>query len=288
MRQPLAIVGMACRVPGAGDYRSLWANVVAGATGMVEVGEEDRRREGISLDPAIQNGYVPVVAPLDGYDEFDGAAFGIRAGEARGINLNHLVMMEVVLEALEDAGCDPVRYPGNIGLFAAGGGASPISVMSRVGDAQYGDAARPLRSSEAVNWTALLDNDFLTTRVAYPLDLRGPCVTVQSACSSSLVALHLACQSVLAGESDMAIAGGVNVELPHRAGYYHQEASIWSADGHCRPFDRAADGTITASGAGAVVIKSLDRALADGDAVHAVIRGSAINNDGNRKIGYTA
>lgn len=288
MREPLAIVGMACRVPGAADYRSLWANVEAGTTSMVEVGEQDRRQEGVSLDPAVRNRYVPVAAPLDGYDEFDGAAFGISAGEAKGINLNHRVMMEVVLEALEDAGCDPMRYPGNIGLFAAGGGASPISVMSRVGDAQYGEASRPLKSSEAVNWMALLDNDFLTTRIAYPLDLRGPCVTVQSACSSSLVAVHLACQSILAGESDMAVAGGVNVELPHRVGYYHQEGSIWSADGYCRPFDRAAGGTITASGAGAVVIKYLDRALADGDAVHAVIRGSAINNDGNRKAGYAA
>ncbi|MEU9479454.1 aminotransferase class III-fold pyridoxal phosphate-dependent enzyme [Streptomyces sp. NPDC048191] len=288
MREPLAIVGMACRVPGAADYRSLWASVEAGSTGMVEVGEEDLRREGISLDPAVRNSYVPVSAPLDGYDEFDSAAFGISAGEAEGLNLSHRVMMEVVLEALEDAGCDPLRYAGNIGLFAAGGGASPIPVLQRVGDARYGDAARPLRVSEAVNWTALLDHDFLTTRIAYPLDLRGPCVTIQTACSSSLVALHLACQSVLSGESDMAVAGGSNIELPQRAGYYHQEASVWSTDGSCRPFDRAASGTITASGAGAVVIKRLDRALADGDAVHAVIRGSAINNDGNRKIGFTA
>lgn len=288
MRAPLAIVGMACRVPGANDYHSLWDNVETGSTGMVEVGEEDLRREGVSLDPAVRNSHVPVAAPLDGYDEFDSAAFGISAGEADGINLNHRVMMEVVLEALEDAACDPGRYPGDIGLFAAGGGASPISVMGRVGDERYGDAARPLKSSEALNWMALLDNDFLSTRIAYPLDLRGPCVTVQTACSSSLVAVHLACQSVLSGESDMAVAGGVNVERPHRVGYYHQPGSIWSADGHCRPFDRAANGTLTASGAGAVVIKRLDRALADGDAIHAVIRGSAINNDGNRKVGFTA
>ncbi|WP_217145920.1 type I polyketide synthase [Streptomyces sp. AC627_RSS907] len=288
MQEPLAIVGMACRVPGAADYRSLWARVEAGATGMVEVGERDRRREGVVLDPAVRNRYVPVAAPLDGYDEFDSAAFGLSAGEADGINLNHRVMMEVVLEALEDAGCDPLRYPGNIGLFAAGGGASPISVVRRAGDDRYGDATRPLRLSEAINWTALLDNDFLATRIAYPLDLRGPCLTVQSACSGSLVALHLASRSVLSGESDTAVAGGVNIELPHRVGYYHQEGGVWSADGHCRPFDRAADGTITASGAGAVVIKRLDRALADGDAVHAVIRGSALNNDGNRKVGFTA
>ncbi|GGZ96549.1 type I polyketide synthase [Streptomyces bluensis] len=288
MQEPLAIVGMACRVPGAADYRSLWANVEAGATGMVEVGEQDRRREGVSLDPAVRNSYVPVAAPLDGYDEFDSAAFGLSAGEANGINLNHRVMMEVVLEALEDAGCDPLRYPRNIGLFAAGGGASPISVVRRIGDAQYGDTARPLKLSEAINWTALLDNDFLATRIAYPLDLRGPCLTVQTACSSSLVAVHLASQSVLSGESDMAVAGGVNIELPHRVGYYHQEGSVWSADGYCRPFDSAAGGTITGSGAGAVVIKRLDQALADGDAVHAVIRGSATNNDGNRKMGFTA
>ncbi|RKN07607.1 type I polyketide synthase [Streptomyces radicis] len=288
MQESLAIVGMACRVPGAAEYRSLWSNIEVGATAMVEVGEEDRRREGVVLDPAVRNSYVPVVAPLDGYDRFDSAAFGLSAGEADGINLNHRVMMEVVLEALEDAGCDPLRYPEDIGLFAAGGGASPISVMRRVGDPRYGDVSRPLKLSEAINWTALLDNDFLATRISYPLNLRGPSLTVQSACSSSLVALHLASQSVLRGESDMAVAGGVNVELPHRVGYYHQEGSVWSVDGYCRPFDAAATGTITASGAGAVVLKRLERALADGDAIHAVIRGSAINNDGNQKVGFTA
>ncbi|MDQ0988745.1 aminotransferase class III-fold pyridoxal phosphate-dependent enzyme [Streptomyces sp. V2I9] len=288
MQEPLAIVGMACRVPGAADYRSLWTGIETGATGMVRVGEEDRRRENISLDPEVRNRYVPVAAPLDGYDAFDNAAFGMSAGEADGLNLNGRVLMEVALSALEDAGCDPLRYAGGIGLFAAGGGASPISVVQRAGDSRYGDPARPLKISEAINWTSLLDNDYLATRVAYALDLRGPCLTVQSACSSSLVALHLAMRSVLHGDADMAVAGGVNVELPHRVGYYHQEGSIWSVDGSCRPFDADAGGTITASGAGAVVIKRLDQALADGDAVHAVIRGSALNNDGNRKVGFTA
>ncbi|MFC6930582.1 beta-ketoacyl synthase N-terminal-like domain-containing protein [Actinomadura yumaensis] len=152
MREPLAIVGMACRVPGAADYRSLWVNIESGSTGMVEVGEQDRRREGVRLDPTVRNRYVPVAAPLDGYDEFDSGAFGISAGEAKGINLNHRVMMEVVLEAIEDAGCDPLRYPKSIGLFAAGGGASPGSVLQRIGDPQYGDVARPLKVSEAINW----------------------------------------------------------------------------------------------------------------------------------------
>ncbi|BCJ76680.1 hypothetical protein CS0771_62240 [Catellatospora sp. IY07-71] len=288
MREPLAIVGMACRGPGAADYRALWANVEAGATGMVTVTEQDRRREGISLPADVRNPYVPVAAPLDGYDRFDGTAFGITAGEADGINRNHLVMMEVVLEALEDAGCDPLRHPGRIGLFAAGGAGSPITVLQRLGDPRFGDAGRPLKSSEAVNWVSLLDHDFLSTRIAYALDFRGPSLTVQSACSSSLVAVHLACQSVLSGDCDVALAGGVNVEAPHQAGYYHQPGSIWSTDGSCRPFDLSASGTITASGAGAVVIKRLDDALAAGDAVHAVIRGSAVNNDGKRKVGFTA
>ncbi|APU13106.1 MULTISPECIES: type I polyketide synthase [Actinoalloteichus] len=288
MREPLAIVGMACRVPGAADYRALWANVEAGSTGMVEVSEQDREREGIVLPPDVRHPYVPVAAPLEDHDRFDNAAFGITAGEANGVNVNHRVMMEVVLEALEDAGCDPLRHSGKIGLFAAGGAASPITVLERIGDARWGDAARPLRSSEAVNWVSLLDHDLLSTRIAYALDLRGPSMTVQSACSSSLVALHLASQSVLSGDSDVAVAGGVNVEHPHRAGYYHQPGGIWSSDGRCRPFDASADGTISASGAGAVVIKRLDHALADGDAIHAVIRGSAINNDGRRKAGFTA
>lgn len=288
MPEPLAIVGMACRGPGATDYRSLWAGVEAGSTGMVAVSEQDRQREGISLPAEVRNPYVPVAAPLRDYDRFDSAAFGIPAGEADVINLNHRVLMEVVLEALEDAGCDPLRHPGRIGLFAAGGSNSPITVLQHLGDPRFGEPGRPLKSSDAVNWVSLLDHDFLTTRIAYALDLRGPSLTVQSACSSSLVAVHLACQSVLSGDADMAVAGGVNVEAPHRAGYYHQQGSIWSADGACRPFDAAADGTLTASGAGAVVIKRLADALDAGDAIHAVIRGSAINNDGRRKAGFTA
>ncbi|MDE0775688.1 MAG: aminotransferase class III-fold pyridoxal phosphate-dependent enzyme [Nocardioides sp.] len=288
MREPLAIVGMACRGPGASNYRELWANVEAGTTGMVPVDEVDRLREGISLSADVRNPYVPVAAPLEDYDAFDGAAFGITAGEADGINVNHRVMMEVVLEALEDAGCDPERHPGRVGLFAAGGAGSPATVLQRIGDARYGDASRPLKATDAVNWVSLLDHDFLCTRIAYALDLQGPSLTVQSACSSSLVAVHLACQSLLTGDSDVVVAGGVNVETPHKAGYYHQPGSIWSADGSCRPFDHKASGTITASGAGAVVVKRLDEALAAGDAIHAVIRGSATNNDGRRKAGFTA
>ena len=173
-------------------------------------------------------------------------------------------------------------------MFAAGGSNSPITVLQHLGDARFGESGRPLKSSDAVNWVSLLDHDFLTTRIAYALDFRGPSMTVQSACSSSLVAVHLACQSVLSGDADVALAGGVNVEAPHRAGYYHQQGSIWSADGSCRPFDASADGTLTASGAGAVVIKRLADALDAGDAIHAVIRGSAVNNDGRRKAGFTA
>jgi len=288
MRESLAIVGMACRGPGATDYRALWANVEAGSTGMVTVSEQDRQQEAISLPAEVRNPYVPVAAPLQDYDKFDSAAFGVPSGEADVINVNHRVMMEVVLEALEDAGCDPLRHPGRIGLFAAGGAASPITVLKHLDDARFGHVGRPLKSSEALNWVSLLDHDFLATRIAYALDFRGPSMTVQSACSSSLVAVHLACQSVLSGDSDVALAGGVNIEAPHRAGYYHQPGSIWSPDGSCRPFDVSAGGTLTASGAGAVVIKRLDDALDAGDAIHAVIRGSAINNDGKRKAGFTA
>src|SRR5256885_12255268 len=138
--------------------------------------------------------------------------------------------MEVVLEALEDAGCDPLRHPGRIGLFAAGGANSPITVLERLGDPRFGEPGRPLKSSDAVNWVSLLDHDFLTTRIAYALDLRGPSMTVQSACSSSLVAVHLACLSVLAGVADMALAGGAHVEARHRAAEHHQECTIWAAD----------------------------------------------------------
>lgn len=278
----LAIIGMACRVPGAQNYREFWDNVASGSVSMVDVGEEELRHEGLHLDPEIKNTYVPRAAPIAGHEDFDHAAFGMKAGEARGINPGHRVLMEVVLESLEDAGYDPTRHPGPIGLFSSGGRVTPPLF-------QHTPPLRtPPKSSDAIVWSSALDNDFLSTRIAYRLDLQGPCLTVQTSCSSSLVAVHLARQSLLSGESEIAIAAGVNLEFPHRSGYYYQQGSVWSPDGFCRPFDRSASGTIAGSGTGAVVLKPLDRAISDGDAIHAVIRGSAVNNDGMRKVGFTA
>ena len=180
--------------------------------------------------------------------------------------------------ALEDAGCDPAQYPGRIGVFA---GAAMNTYFMHAG----------LNRNFAEDYIPTLifnDKDFLSTRISYKLNLKGPSITVQTACSTSLVAVHLARQSLLSEESDLALAGAVSVRAPHRAGYFADAGGVSSPDGRVRAFDAGANGTVFGSGGGVVVLKRLRDAIADGDTVRAIIKGSAINNDGAEKAGYTA
>ncbi|MFE9750397.1 beta-ketoacyl synthase N-terminal-like domain-containing protein [Saccharothrix saharensis] len=257
----IAIVGMACRFPGAADVRRFWANLRAGVDSISRFAPDGTPH------------HVPARGVLPGGEGFDWPFFGYSPGEAARIDPQQRVFLECASAAVDDAGLDPARFDGLVGVFA-GCDAAPLTDV-RGGD----DAAARIIGA---------DKDFLATRVAYKLGLRGPALTVQTACSTSLVAVHLAVQGLLDFECDAALAGGVSLLLPQAVGYAYREGDILSRDGRCRPFDAQASGTVPSAGVGVVVLRRLADAIADGDHVVAVIRGSAVNNDGGGKIGYTA
>lgn len=262
----LAVVGMAGRFPGSASLEGFWQNLVRG--------EESVTR--LTADPAADT--ASAYGVVRGADEFDAAFFGYSPREALILDPQHRVFMECAWEALEHAGYDVNRYPGVIGVYGGSGDTGHFSALL---------ANRPM--FPGVNeWQLRLGSgaDFLTSRVAYKLGLTGPAVTVQTACSTSLVAVHTALQALLAGECDMALAGGVTMRVPHPVSEELGDG-VLARDGHCRAFDAAATGTVSSDGAGIVLLKRLDDALRDGDEVHAVVRGSAVNNDGAGKAGFT-
>nr|AHB38498.1 EpxE [Goodfellowiella coeruleoviolacea] len=268
----VAIVGMACRLPGAANVDQYWANLCAGADGISRFGPDDLARAGVDPATARRPDYVAARGLVPAADQFDWPFFGYSPAEAAMIDPQQRVFLECASQAVDDAGIDPRRFPGWIGVFA---GSDPVLVGV----------------DEDADLTAQVigqDKDYLATRVAYKLGLRGPAITVQTACSTSLTAVHTACQSLLGYECDVALAGGVSVSLPQQRGYLYQEGGILSPDGHCRPFDADAAGTVSSEGVGVVVLKRLADALRDNDRVVAVLRGSAVNNDGREKIGFTA
>ncbi|WP_437819700.1 type I polyketide synthase [Sorangium sp. So ce1078] len=277
----VAVVGMAGRFPGADDVDALWANVVNGVESITFFPEHEREAHA-ALPEAPGAPAVSVVCAgglLNGIEDFDAAYFEIPPREAQLIDPQQRIFLECAVSALEHAGCDPARYAGAIGVF---GGCGPGAYLLQVVSRPELVAAVGLRALTLAN-----DKDYLTTRVSYKLDLRGPSVLVQSACSTSLVAVHVACQSLLSFETDVALAGGVSVAVPQKGGHVHVPGGIMSPDGHCRAFDARAAGTVAGSGVGLVVLKRLADALEGGDCIHAVIRGSAVNNDG-RKASFSA
>lgn len=274
----IAIIGMAVRAPGARDVDELWANLEAGRESISRFSLDELRQAGI--EPALLDdpAYVPAASTFDGADQFDAQFFGYTPREAIIIDPQHRVLLECAWEALEHAGYDPHRSDRAIGVYA---GASMNTYLLYSG----------MLSVMNRDWVLALsasDKDFLATRINYKLDLRGPGVTIQTACSTSLVAVHVACQSLRLGECDMALAGGVCVKVPQKAGYVYRAGGLFSADGTVRAFDAKATGTVFGSGAGLVVLKPLDDARRDNDTIYAIIRGSAINNDGATKASYTA
>jgi len=278
----IAIVGMACRFPGAATPRAYWNNLRAGVESIRALTAEELEAAGVPASLHARPNYVRAAAILDGYDRFDAGFFGFSPKDAAIMDPQHRHFLECAWEALEDAGHSAESFPGRIGVYAGSGMTSYFSFNVLTNPALI----------ESVGLFLLRhtgnDKDFLTTRVSYHLDLKGPSVNVQTACSTSLVALHLACQSLLSGECDMALAGGVTILLPHGQGYLFHENEILSPDGHCRAFDARSKGTVFGSGAGVVVLRRLADALADGDQVLAIVKGSAINNDGSGKVGYLA
>ncbi|WP_164019660.1 SDR family NAD(P)-dependent oxidoreductase [Pyxidicoccus trucidator] len=277
----IAIIGMACRFPGAGTPEAFWKNLREGVESITFFKDEELDRAAIAPEELKDPKYVKARATLDGIDQFDARFFDFSPREAEITDPQQRVFLECVWEALESAGHDPGRAAGPIGVYA-GAGANGYLLYNL---SSAGHLVGTINAFQAVIHNK---NDHLATRVAYKLDLKGPAVTVQTACSTSLVAVYHACQSLLSHQCDLALAGGVTITVPQKTGYLYTERGIGSQDGHCRPFDANAQGTVGGSGAGLVVLKRLADAVADGDVIHAVIRGGALNNDGTDKVGYTA
>ncbi|MEM9292775.1 MAG: beta-ketoacyl synthase N-terminal-like domain-containing protein [Acidobacteriota bacterium] len=276
----IAVVGLAGRFPGASSVADLWRLLRAGEEGLTRFSREQLEQAGVPADVLDREDYVPVRGVLEEADTFDAELFGYGPREAEIMDPQQRVFLECAFHALEDAGYDPARAEFPIGLWGSCGLSSYIGRF-------YADPR--LVERFGVHALALAnDKDFLCTRVAYKLDLGGPAVTVQTACSSSLVAVHMACQGLLAGECDLALAGGVSVSFPQQRGYLYAPGGIVSPDGRTRTFDADAAGAVSGHGVALVVLKRLEDALADGDEVRAVIRGSALANDGARRAGFTA
>ncbi len=272
----IAIIGMAGRFPQAADADQLWRNLCSGVEAISSFSDEELLAQGI--DPALlaDPRYVKAAGVLDGADLFDADFFGFNPREAELTDPQQRVFLECAWEALESAGYAS-GAPSPVGVYAGASFSGYLGHLAAQG--ALADGGNPLMGN---------DKDFLATRVSYKLNLRGPSLTVQTACSTSLVAVHLACQALLTGECGMALAGGVSIAVPLKGGYVYREGAIHSPDGRCRAFDAEAAGTPRGAGAGVVVLKRLEDALADGDTIHAVILGSAVNNDGSGKVGFTA
>ncbi|WP_070020535.1 type I polyketide synthase [Streptomyces nanshensis] len=281
VQPPVAVVGMAGRFPGAGDVDALWSMLTAGREAVRRFSDDELRAAGVPEELAADPEYVPYGADLAGIEDFDAAFFGMTPAEARLVDPQQRIFLECVWRALEDAGTPPTAYDGAVGVFA-GSSLSSYLLHHVLRSPEYRD--------QAFTYPVLLgnDKDFFATRVSYALNLRGPSLNVQSACSSSLVAVDQACAALRSGGCDVAVAGGASVFTPQTAGYRYRSGGTYARDGHCRPFDAAASGMVSGSGCGVVVLKRLDDALADRDRVYAVVAGTAVNNDGSLKAGYSA
>lgn len=279
----IAIVGMSLRVPGAGNLSQFWENICNGVESIRTYTREELLAAGESAERLHHPNYVPRGAELTDMELFDAEFFGLSPKEAAIMDPQHRQFLECTWEALEDAGrAKPPYVDGPVGIFA-GCGMGSYFYFNICSNRDLVDQVGMFLLRHTGN-----DKDFLATRASFAFDFNGPSVNIQTACSTSLVAVHHACQSLISGECEMALAGGVTIELPHRRGYLFQEGEILSPDGHCHVFDHRADGTVFGSGVGVVVLRRLSDALRDGDVIHAVIKGTAVNNDGSSKAGYLA
>jgi acyl transferase domain-containing protein len=277
----IAIIGLSGRFPQAKDINCFWQNLKDGVESISIFSEQELLDSGISSELLKNPNYVRARAVLSDIEMFDANFFGFSAKEAELLDPQQRLFLESAWEVLENAGYDPEKYGGLIGIYA--GISSNTYLLNNIyPNFGFQDFVGGYQLALSC------DKDFLPTRVSYKLNLRGPAVNVQTACSTSLVAVHLACQSLLNGECNMALAGGVSIFVPQNMGDLYTEGMIISPDGHCRAFDAKAQGTVGASGLGIVVLKRLEDAIADRDCIHAIIKGSAINNDGSLKVGYTA
>ena len=276
----IAVVGMACHFPKANDLEAFWENLRNGRESISFLTDEELEPSGVDPASLKDPHYVKAASILDGVDLFDASFFGVPANEARVMDPQQRLLLQSAWKALEDAGYNPETYKGAIGVYA---GARASSYLFNL-------YSNPEIAGSIGAFEIGMGNDlaFLSSRISYKLNLRGPSYSVHTACSTSLVAVHLACQSLLVGECQMALAGGVAVNVPQKTGYLYRRGGILSPDGHCCPFDEKAQGTIFGSGAGVIVLKRLEDAIQDNDHIYALIRGSATNNDGSAKASFAA
>ena len=278
----IAIVGMAGRFPGAPSVDDLWRRIADGEDCLVDLSENDLVAAGVPAHVLQGPEYVRRNGVLDGVEMFDAGFFGVGPRDAAIMDPQHRHFIECCWEALETSGHVPERFAGAIGVFA-GCGMNTYMLNNLLTNPRLVEQVGMFLLRHTAN-----DKDFLSTTVSYKLDLRGPSVNVQTACSTSLVAVHLAVQSLLSFECDLALAGGVTIEVPHGVGYVYQEGEVLSPDGYCRAFDEKSAGTVLTSGSGVVALRRLADAMEDRDPILAVVKGTAINNDGQRKVGYLA
>lgn len=271
----VAVIGMAGRFPGAKNIQEFWDNLINGVETITFFSDSDLEEADVPKEMINNPNYIKAKGVLDDAEYFDANFFGYNPKDAQTLDPQARVFFECVWHALENAGYDPFSYPGLIGLYA---GAS----------ANYFWEALSIGSDPTDLSGYFLQAQSMNTRISYSLNLKGPSVFLNTACSTSLTAIHFACRALLTGECNMALAGGVTLNLPQKSGYLYEEGSIVSPDGHCRAFDAQAKGTVWGEGAGVVVLKLLKKAVADGDHIYAVIKGTALNNDGSRRVGYTA
>ena len=277
----IAVIGMAGRFSGVSNLEEFWDTISSGTEKISYYTKEELIEKGVDKDLIENKDYVLANGNIDSADKFDSAFFGITPKEADFMDPQHRVFLETCYAGLENAGYTSENFTGEIGVFAGCG-------MNNYLLRNLFQHPRSLRSIGEFQTIINNNSDYLTTRVSYKLNLTGPSIDVQSACSTSLVAIHLACHNLIAGGCDIALAGGVFIQIPHAEGYMFESGGIFSPDGHCRPFDSDADGTLFGEGSGVIVLKRLDDAIRDKDTISAVIKGSAMNNDGSGKVGYMA
>jgi len=272
---------MAGRFSGVTDIKEFWEAISSGRETITYHTREELQRKGVDKSLLDNKAYVLANGIIESSDKFDSSFFGIAPREADFMDPQHRIFLETCYEALENSGYTSEKYPGEIGVFG-GCGMNNYLVKNLF---QHPESLRMMGEFQTIINN---NSDYMTTRVSYKLNLTGPSIDIQTACSTSLVAIHIACKNLISHDCDIALAGGVFIQIPHAEGYMYEAGGILSSDGHCRPFDSEANGTLFGEGSGVVVLKRLEDAIRDCDTISAIIKGSAINNDGSGKVGYMA
>jgi len=277
----VAIIGIAVRMPKALTVPQFWENLINGKESISVFNQEELIKSGISPEAIAHPNFIAAKGVMEEAEMFDAAFFGISPREAELMDPQHRVLMECAWDAMENAGYVSDEYSGRVSIFTSAGMNTylPFNLMSN---------PDLLEQVGGVQLSIYCDKDFLPTRIAYSMNIRGPAIDIGTACSSSLVSTHLACQHLTTYQSDMALVGGITIHLPQISGHVHEPGAAYSPDEHCRPFDATPSGLIDGNGAAVIILKRVQDAIADGDQIYGVIKGSAINNDGSNKVGYSA